>query len=226
MINVVATASTNVSASPQTLSLTCSGSDRVLLVAVGFRSAATTVNDITYNGVAMTLVDRQVHTTATDLVSELWYLADPSIGTNDISVTFDPNVDPTRASIGALCATGVNQTSPVDGQNKAEGNSTSASVSVNTTAGNVLGVASVASRAVGAMSPAAGTIEFFDLTDGTSHQAGGVYRWSGSPGGTVALTETVASGEWAVVAATLKPVTPSFREPKLRPAIFAPGNAR
>lgn len=69
---------------------TCTGSDRVLFVAVETfnASALVTVTGITYNGVALTKVDSiSANLESSHQDGELWYLDGPATGANTITVT-------------------------------------------------------------------------------------------------------------------------------------------
>ena len=80
-----------------TISHTCSGSDRLLVVATAiYDSTPSTVSGITYNGVALTKIN---HRTQTNSRAEMWYLLAPDTGTNNVVVfrtnQEDGTLDPT-----------------------------------------------------------------------------------------------------------------------------------
>lgn len=94
--------------SSQTLSHTCSGADRLLVVAIVI-DGTETVTAITYAGVSMT----QLVTVAPgNFRIYLFYLLAPATGANNISVTLSGNQD---VGIMAASYTGVAQSSPTDG---------------------------------------------------------------------------------------------------------------
>lgn len=74
----------NASASNITYSHTCSGSDRILFVGVSVRSTRT-VTSVTYNGVAMSQSGSTSGTTG--ILNYLFYLVNPTTGTNTVSIT-------------------------------------------------------------------------------------------------------------------------------------------
>lgn len=96
-------------ASSTTLSHTCTGSNRLLVVAFTIDGSDTISGTPTYAGVNMT----QLVTVAPgNFRIYLYYLIAPATGANNISVTLSGSVD---AGIMATSYTGVAQTSPVDG---------------------------------------------------------------------------------------------------------------
>ena len=89
---------------------TCSGSDRILLVAV-FGDLVTNAYDITsvtYNGSALTEIAREA--TPSDRWVGLYYIVAPATGSNTVAVTVTGGV------VAAACSsfTGVHQSSPID----------------------------------------------------------------------------------------------------------------
>src|SRR3990170_1495808 len=76
-------------ANTSTKAHTCTGANRVLEVAVAIRQSVSgqTVSGISYNGVALTLVDAA--TIAGELRAELWRLIAPATGAHNIVVTLD-----------------------------------------------------------------------------------------------------------------------------------------
>jgi hypothetical protein len=66
------------------------GTDRHLLVMIAYPSA-NTLTGVTYNSVAMTLVDSQTTSTTSDDWS-IWELSNPTTGTNNVTLTFSAGV--------------------------------------------------------------------------------------------------------------------------------------
>lgn len=73
--------STTQAASPYTQTLTVTGSDRCLIVNVGFDGASQTITGVTFDGVAMTAMPNTDSTgdSAADYDHQLWYLLNPSL---------------------------------------------------------------------------------------------------------------------------------------------------
>lgn len=100
-----------------TLSLNCTGSNRLLIVTVGSLAGdasahqANAVTSVTYAGDALTRI-RNVTSSNTLVRSEIWYLINPDSGTNNIVVTHsDPADDPYWAT--AICLSNTHQSSPI-----------------------------------------------------------------------------------------------------------------
>lgn len=90
---------------------TCTGTNRFLSVDISLLSAGATVSSITYNSVALSLIVARSTVTSFGRV-ESWGLANPTSGTNVISVTLSSSI----ASSGeAVSYTYVHQTSPTEG---------------------------------------------------------------------------------------------------------------
>lgn len=87
---------------PQVWSHTCTGSNRILFVAV-YKGVSGTISGVTYNGVAMTKI---IPLTVVLQEVSLWYLIAPTTGSNTVSVTGSGT-----AQIGGCSSsyTGVNQ---------------------------------------------------------------------------------------------------------------------
>lgn len=88
------------------LSHTCSGADRLLVVAITGDNADN-LTGVTYAGVAMTLGVKLNYTA--DRWNYFYYLVNPALGANDIAVT-----GLTYKSITGISYTGVDQSSPID----------------------------------------------------------------------------------------------------------------
>lgn len=99
--------------SPLAWNHTCTGSDRLLLVAVSIGAAVNTITGVTYNGVALTKL------ITTDFngsigVLEIWGLVNPASGTNSISVAFTGSQ---FMGASAVSYTGVKQSGLPDASN-------------------------------------------------------------------------------------------------------------
>lgn len=118
----------------KTYSHTCSGSDRIIIGGIGTfdSTGGNQVSGATYNGVALTElieVSSQPNT-----YHSMWYLINPSTGTNNVSFTFSAQ---TFSWIVSASYTGVNQTSFPDASSSAGSLSgSSISGSVTTTVNN------------------------------------------------------------------------------------------
>lgn len=121
-----------------TWSHTCTGSNRILIVGVGLYAQdniVTTTSGVTYNGVAMTLIN-SISGTADALKQDtsLWYLINPATGANNIVATSSRAIQYHWG--GGTSYTGVTQSSPIDssatGQSGATGSTAATSLTVST----------------------------------------------------------------------------------------------
>jgi prepilin-type N-terminal cleavage/methylation domain-containing protein len=97
---------------------TTSGNDRLLVVGVAIRGTDQgdeIVSSITYGGISLTkILDNGINppTGPSNLRTELWYLANPSTGSNTVNVTLAGAVNAALGA-GAVSFTGVDQSSPI-----------------------------------------------------------------------------------------------------------------
>lgn len=70
----------------QNFSHTCSGVNRILFVTINTGIGSDIITGVTYNSVAMTLVDKQLNS-SNDSYTYLYYLINPSTGANNITIT-------------------------------------------------------------------------------------------------------------------------------------------
>jgi hypothetical protein len=115
-----------------TLSHTCSGSNRALILGIwhGFDGATPTA---TYNGVAMTLVG-SINDAFSGVEVAQYKLSNPASGTHDIVITFVPNLG-AEVSAGAVSFTNAHQTTANLTGTQATGSGTSSDPSVNVSSG-------------------------------------------------------------------------------------------
>lgn len=124
-----------VAAASVTWSHTCTGADRILVVASVFRDDAgiSDISSVTYNGVALTVIRRDnTSSLSHPAQSELWYLVAPATGANNIVITFGSTIDNLAAGTG-ISLTGVDQAHPLDANNGAVGTAGNNDPTVNLT---------------------------------------------------------------------------------------------
>lgn len=117
---------TSVTNTSLTWSHTCSGTNRILFVACGIPTA-NTITGVTYNGVAMALLNKLQVASGSGRFFYLYYLANPATGANNIVVTSSGS-DVLRAC--AASYTGAAQTGIPDSQNTAYNGAVAASASL------------------------------------------------------------------------------------------------
>lgn len=183
---------------------TCTGSNRFLVVDVGVLSAGQSVTGITYNGVALSLIQAKATVTALGDV-ETWGLVAPATGSNSIVVTLSGSG---LLSAGeAVSYTGVHQTSPTEG---AAGNqatnvgATDATVSITSVADqDWIHAAAIANDAA----ITANQTSRNNLTDSVSNSVADEDFGPQSPGAkTMGYTGVGAGVTWAIVGFAIRPV--------------------
>ena len=105
----VATQGGFTSGTTHTFSHSCTGSDRILFVQSFHNNTTDTQTGVTYNGVAMTLVNKA--TPATGRYVYLWYLIAPATGSNSVVITSTASV---ALGGNASSYTGADQTTQPD----------------------------------------------------------------------------------------------------------------
>ena len=122
-----------------TFAHTCTGTRRLLVVGVGIEDADDEISGVTYNGVAMTLVDKIVNGVPNEW-TYMFYLLNPSSGTNNVVVTASSST--TIRGLG-VSYTGVLQSGQPDSKNEATAQGASHALSTTTVLDNswVVGMA-------------------------------------------------------------------------------------
>jgi len=105
---------------------TCTGSNLILFVAVGTNSASDLISGVTYNTVAMTLVDKQAGTSTN--YSYLFYLTAPATGAHNVVISASSTC---TIYSDSASYTGAKQSAQPDSTNK--GTSTGATLALSTT---------------------------------------------------------------------------------------------
>ncbi len=116
-----------------------SNSSGILIVTVEYFEPTVAVSTITYNSVSMTFLRKDNAPGATSIHTEIWYLLNPSTGSNTVAITMTGSLTVGQLMIsGAVSYTGVDQTSPINAQNGSGSGSagTTASVSISTIVDN------------------------------------------------------------------------------------------
>lgn len=142
------------------------GSNRLLVVFLMTRSATLyNVSSMTYNSVAMSQAALSDNTVpANKLRSEVWYLANPSSGSNTLSVTWSSA--PSQYECQAAWFTGVDQTSPLDDTDAASGDSNTPAVSLTPTVDNCLLAGGVIHEAAAALGSGSGETTIYNNDNG------------------------------------------------------------
>jgi len=203
----------SIALTPVSLTVTASGTNRLLVVSVSFNTsgnAGSKVTGITYGTQSFNAVNSFNADPGNSFRIEMWYLVAPNTGTNNITVTITKaggGGNKLGVVIGAVDFTGVDQSFPVRGFASSSGTSTTPSVTITSGTPEVVldTVAAVAS--VTAAVPAGQTSRWNTASSGTP--AGQNVRGVGSTAAgaaSVTMTETLsASTAWTDVAISIRP---------------------
>jgi len=149
--------------------------DTILVIGISWRNSGAstaTVNSVTYNDVACTLIRKDEHFNSESRSTALYYILNPSSGANTAKVTFSAQV--WRAVCGGVSLTDINQTNPINvhtGQSGQTG--TAVSTNITPTVDNTWIMDTVISRNGSATSTAAGgQTERWDYMTGSSQIIG------------------------------------------------------
>lgn len=188
------------------------GPKPALVVGVSIYKANKTVQSVTFAGVPLTRAGfTNGGSGATDRRVEIWYVAGPPVGTDDIVVTMDGG---SKNAIGAVSLFGVDPTSPVGGYVSGQGNDAQPSIGVPSAPGEmVLDVLSVKGNAITAtVGPQ--QVERWNRAGRTN---GGQILGAGStePGAPgAAMSWTLSEPRyWVIGAITLRPYVPPPLQP-------------
>lgn len=187
---------------PLTWSHTCTGSDRYLevdiVVGSDLTGAATTIDAVTYNGVAMTLVtnSQQTSNDTTGGYVVKYGLVAPATGANTVSVAFTVtggnNAD---IKAGSKSYTGVDQTTPWEAVTKAFGDSTTPSVNVASAVGDMVSDAVVSASAIAS----SGQTLRWNRDLNTSSAGGNGAGATAAGGASVTMSYAIPSDWWGIV---------------------------
>ncbi len=188
---------------------TCSGINRYLVVGIAMLSLAQTVSNITYNGVALSLLGTKASISGAARI-ELWGLVAPATGSNTIAVTLSGSI----ASAGCAASyTGVHQTVSTEAFNSAQATNVGAAdatVNVTTIANNDWVVDIVATDDT-AITIGTGNTSRNNVTGVGGSGAMGDTGGSISPAAstTMSWTNIGALNTWAIGGIALRPTTAS-----------------
>ena len=202
-VDAISNSGAKSSADPWTWSHTCSGSNRVLVVAVS--SDNDFPSSVTYNGVALTQVAGASiqHATNTAKKVSLWYLIAPATGSNTVSVDFP---DGNYGAAGAISFTGADQTTQPDIESEEQATATSNTLNISTVTDGAYIVDAIQKDAgTTALTMDAGQTEIYNFSP-TFNRSGGSYKAAGTPGAkTMTWTWGTDNQEYAHAAIAIKP---------------------
>lgn len=191
-----ATNGSNSTGTTASFSHICSGTNRILFVGINIDSGDL-VTSVTYNGVAMTLVDKTANSDSTTW-NYLYYLLTPATATNTVAMTFSSSC--TQRSV-AVSYRGVKQTGQLDAKGIATATGTSVSRALTTIANNCWMVSFVGNEGQNP-SAGAGSTQRAQTSVATIGDSNGVI----TPAGSYSMSWTsAASTHWGLVQASFSP---------------------
>lgn len=193
-----------------TFSHTCSGSDRVLIVALCVQNSASSVT-ATYNGTSMTAA---ANDSGAWVSTYMFRLIAPSTGANNVVISWTGS----DAAIGlATSWTGVDQTTPLGTAVTATGSTTAVTVDVTAASGEVVVDATSYDQNCGGqtITVGAGQTERLNiLTDTSCGLTAGMSSEGGA--GTVTMSWTGSDAQdWVIIGVPLKPAGGGGGDPEI-----------
>ena len=183
---------------------TCTGTDRVLFVATFNNDNGTYPTGVTYNGVAMTLVDQQVNDVSS-FYQSLWVIINPASGANSVVVTWASGAGINNCIASSY--TGADQTTQPDSFNRGSATSaTSITVSTTTVTDNAWLVGHLRSSNVTISNGTNGTIRNFGNSLGSQGFADSAGALTPAGSKSMTLNMSPAQNLWLIVA-SIRPVS-------------------
>ena len=176
------------------------GSDRVMIVGISIEDGGATVSGVTYDGVAMTFLGRQLGNHSV----ELWQLIAPNVGTANVVANFSSSV---QAVGGSAAFNGVHQTTPTGAFQSAGGSGTTPTLNVTSAPGELVIDTLIANDTPTTIGT--GTNQLTQWIDATG-SGGSTIGGAGSieiGAASVPMTWNLSSSvEWEIAAVSLKPI--------------------
>jgi len=190
---------------------TGSGSNRLMLVGISLKVDKGLPTSVTYGSSTLTQVGSIKN--GTNAAVYLYYLLNPTSGTDIVSVNFTQAVSSKGCVIGVVTYSGVDQTTPLGTYATNSGNSTSASVTVSS-ASTQLVIDVLDARQNTTVTPSSGQTKVYG--DIVLSEVDGLSSTKAGASSTTMSWTLGASHEWALLAVPIKPAvvnsTVSFTE--------------
>lgn len=197
-----------------TFSHTCTGSDLILFVGVMGDVTTDRITGVTYNGVAMTLIDKILEGDDFPRWAYLYYLIAPATGAHNVVISASASI---ALGGSASSYTGASQTGQPDASNKNSGSNVASGVdyttSVTTIADNCWTVMFTKNDSGTATASTGSTLRTSNASGLSMWDSNGVI----SPAGARSMSvQRNATSDWASVIASFSPVaTASARTSRL-----------
>jgi len=196
--------------------VTCAGTNRLLLVGVSNypEVSGTTPSGVTVNGSSAGVdrldgssTDMYVNQGGNDAEAYIYKKVAPASGANTVEVSFTPNFTNSGAIAGAICLSGVDQTTPLGNWNSNQGNSIGpAGVTVSSATFEL--VFSVAAMEKATSLSSDGTDHWaYSITTANDDPGGGGSTKAGATSVTTTWTWPSSADHWAMGAVPIKPAS-------------------
>ena len=201
-----------------------SGADRILIVAMSYRTGNVSSFSVKYGGTSLTSI-ADVSPLGNQNKSQLWYLLAPPVGTANVTVTWTTSAQVVGASVSY---TGVDQTSPLGLAAVGASIVSSQTASVTVVSGSGQLVVDCVSADGDAISLTSGGSQTQKWSTGTGTAAGDVRGGGSTQPGALATIMTWTLGantQWSIAAVPLMPaLVPGFTNLKTVQIISDPVN--
>jgi uncharacterized repeat protein (TIGR01451 family) len=189
---------------------TGTGTNRLMLVGISFEddnTAGLGISGVTYNGQALTFVDRQL--SSQEAGCEIWRLVNPPSGPGTVQVTTTGSAAGDAIFVGVATFSGVDQSTPLGTPAKASGTGTSASVTTVSGPGEIVFDVLAVDDARSASPDGAQTVRWNGIA-GTA-DTDGVRAGASTKAGAASVTTTwtIGSDAWSLCAVPIKPASSS-----------------
>ena len=186
------------------------GSDRLLIVGVSVQEVLDSVNSVTWystatncSGSSQTLTQAGSVANGSSADSEMWRLINPTAGTGSINVNF---AESKKTRSGAVSFFNVDQTTPLGTFTSANGNDTTPTVTVTGVAEGEVVVDVLAAKGGVTLTVDSSQVERWNGVVSGEISTGGSTEPGPDGGGSVTMSWSLSSIEWAIGAVALKPV--------------------
>ncbi|MFU8844108.1 MAG: Calx-beta domain-containing protein, partial [Bacteroidales bacterium] len=179
---------------------TGSGSDRLLLVGVSNKERD--VTSVTYNGVAMTFLGKEM--SVKNAYTHIYYMVAPPSGTFNVVVTFSGAIGK-GAIVGAMTFTGVNQTTPLGAYASLRAKTATPTLDVPSRSSDlVFNVAAIRNKNLTGVGT--GQTLRWNLPTGSEMRGGGTTKPGGAGTSTTVSWTASGSDDWSMSGVSVRPL--------------------
>jgi len=196
-----------------TWAVTCDANTSIVIVTCGYIHTGQSISTLTYDGTALTKVDREDN--ATNIGAEIWYLLSPTTGSSlNMVATYTASIQQPR--LAATCLSGTHA-SPIGNSSKGGANGSQPSTNLTTGTNNSWVIDAVGANAEELSGVGAGQTQRWLSVNGNGNLDGGGSTETTTTAGSVTMSWTAggASPNWAQVCVEIKEAVTSSFTPKV-----------